>query len=535
LPYPLNKIRLKQHISGHTTLEQSLSWVQQKLQNCLTQHASCLYQEEALLPTRILDLGPSGALDDYTGDITLHQTSNERSSYFCLSYCWGGSQPLCTTRSTLREHQRGILWHSLPKTYQDAITFTRRMGVRFLWIDSLCIIQDDDEDWQKEAASMCTIYQNSTLVLAAAISRNPYGGCLSTIPSYAWRSQLPLKVGHHSLQVYLRKRIRHPEEYTHIFEPLQLPVALLKRGWVFQERILAPRTLHFLYDELVWECAENVTCECSNSAVALKISKKYIHNKIPEGSAIILWREWISEYSALDLTFPSDRLPAISGLAHRLNLALRGALGDYLAGIWRNTLLSDLLWQLNDSRFDRRRRRLYKKRSPTWSWVSVGRKVKFQRFDFQSPGRSDVIPECIIIDAHCVPVGSDPFGQISSGCLTLSGVLIEVNLLFQTSDFSYLLGNLKGDVLRSTVSTFLDTALEYTGDWSQIHVDLRLHVDPMYCFVIGVDDLFRYSILLRSVNAQEHTYERIGLVMASLGSWSDMFEPLQSGITVKII
>jgi hypothetical protein len=269
--------------------------------------------------------------------------------------------------------------------------------------------------------------------------------------------------------------------------------------------------------------------------VALKISKKYIHDKIPEGSAIILWREWISEYSALDLTFPSDRLPAISGLAHRLNLALRGALGDYLAGIWRNTLLSDLLWQLNDSRFDRRRRRLYKKRSPTWSWVSVGRKVKFQRFDFQSSGRSDVIPECIIIDAHCVPVGSDPFGQISSGCLTLSGVLIEVNLLFQTSDFSYLLGNLKGDVLRSTVSTFLDTALEYTGDWSQIHVDLRLHVDPMYCFVIGVDDLFRYSLLLRSVNAQEHTYERIGLVMASLGSWSDMFEPLQSGITVKII
>jgi hypothetical protein len=287
---------------------------------------------------------------------------------------------------------------------------------------------------------------------------------------------------------------------------------------------LAPRTLHFLQDELLWECVDDVACECGESS--LERSKKFIHNKSrAEASAKMVWHAWVSEYSALDITFRSDRLPAISGLANRLDRAVQGALGDYLAGLWRNTLVGDLLWTL-DWKVEREKRP-YKKNAPTWSWVSVDSEVYFRETD-----ESDISSECTIIDAQCVKVGPDRFGQISSGCLTLSSTIIEVTLFFRATDSTYIMSSLNED---AGISPFLDISFDLTRDWSQINDGLRQYVDPMYCFVIASNRNHRYALLLKLVDAQEHTYERLGLVIVKLPDWSDLYGPLSEDLHNRTI
>jgi hypothetical protein len=117
-------------------------------------------------------------------DIRLVETTGEIGRYNCLSYCWGQGMTLKTTQETLDLHKARIPWQSLPKTFQDAIEFTRRLGVRYIWIDSLCIIQHDKEDWERESAKMYEVYRKSYLTLAATSSANAEGGCFTHDPLY---------------------------------------------------------------------------------------------------------------------------------------------------------------------------------------------------------------------------------------------------------------------------------------------------------------------------------------------------------------
>ena len=139
-PYP--KIRTAQSLSSDTSgdnhLQQALKW----LNECLSKHNRCNPSKDTngelpRLPKRIIDVTP---LDD-AGSVTLVETTDERDTYLCLSHCWGQSRPCITTRSNIAVHKDKIEWASLPKTFQDAIDFVRRLGQRYLWIDSLCILQ----------------------------------------------------------------------------------------------------------------------------------------------------------------------------------------------------------------------------------------------------------------------------------------------------------------------------------------------------------------------------------------------------------
>ena len=129
------------------------------------------------LPTRVLDVGCGGS-----EDISLVETNTQdRGNYCALSYCWGppGTPSLLTTRGNLSDHLEGIKFSKLPKTFQDAVTITRELGIRYLWIDGLCIIQRDEEDWAIESAQMAEVYQNACLVIAAAGAAHPGEGCFS--------------------------------------------------------------------------------------------------------------------------------------------------------------------------------------------------------------------------------------------------------------------------------------------------------------------------------------------------------------------
>lgn len=102
----------------------------------------------------------------------LYVTKGEKESYICLSHCWGDFQPIRTTTTNIEDHKKSIPWQFLPQTFQDAIDLTRFLSIRYLWIDSLCIIQDDRDDWAKESAAMASVYGNSYLTISATAAAN---------------------------------------------------------------------------------------------------------------------------------------------------------------------------------------------------------------------------------------------------------------------------------------------------------------------------------------------------------------------------
>ncbi|KAE8330200.1 heterokaryon incompatibility protein-domain-containing protein [Aspergillus sergii] len=370
--------------------------VSEWIKECDESHDDCKRHEDNTLPTRLLDIGCSN-----TDTIKLFEPlQHENGEYACLSYCWGSAPFFKTERATLEANKKGIAWTSLTKTFQDAILMARRLCIRWLWIDALCIIQDDDIDWAREAASMASVYENAYITISAAKSRDSNGGLFSR----AMETNLILRSKNGN--EYIIRAFADPvtltvEEATttyyfdashwkwNRFSPSLYP--LLGRGWCYQERILSPRVLHFGHQEVLWECRTGVTCECkelqrapSLKSALGKLGRRRSNPSVPspkgKSKALIkiqkrtdindrTWRTIVQGYSNGALTRPSDRLPAISGLAKRVDMDTT----DYLAGIWRPSLLHDLVWRVAHDPVPRPTCWI----APSWSWAATDSAVKF--------------------------------------------------------------------------------------------------------------------------------------------------------------
>ena len=278
-----------------------------------------------------------------------------------------------------------IPWDVLPKTFQDAINFVRLLGHRYIWIDSLCIVQDDRDDWEREVAHMASIYQNSYLTLAATASRDGRGGLFFTQDERHHAQELKVRVGSVSYTVYCRDTLPHfiGPDLALTRKPLcpieeQFP--LLTRGWVYQERLLSPRVLHFGRQELVWECMEEHCCQCQSFPNSDGDLPKINYGLILKGSSprglIRIWKAMVSEYTRLNLSRSSDRLPAMAGIANHLGSFIGTS---YLAGLWRESLVESLLWLSPlEGRAGRRTiPSVSNQRTPTWSWASIEGRIVF--------------------------------------------------------------------------------------------------------------------------------------------------------------
>ncbi|CAG5174570.1 uncharacterized protein ALTATR162_LOCUS7815 [Alternaria atra] len=181
---------------------------------------------------------------------------------------------LHTAAERSRQRSSGIPWDELPKTFQEAILVTRELGLNYLWIDSLCIIQDSKADWQLESAEMAGIYQSAFLTLAATSSPDSNGGLWvrsqSNTLTYA---KVILRHDGKDYPVYVKERPVHWPAATETYVNQTFP--LLTQGWVYQERLLSPRFLHFGKDELVWECLEESVCECGGYSLDHWTKGKY--------------------------------------------------------------------------------------------------------------------------------------------------------------------------------------------------------------------------------------------------------------------
>jgi hypothetical protein len=168
--------------------------------------------------------------------------------YVTLSHLWGSGVPLKLLRDNFEELRSRIPLESMSQTFRDAILVTRKFGFRYVWIDSLCIIQDCDDDWRKESALMRSVYKGGICNIAATAASNGANGLFSTRDPFTI-SPFTIDIARKDFeQSYLC--FRGEARYEGFIK-----APLNRRGWVYQERLLSPRTIHFS-SQLFWECKE---------------------------------------------------------------------------------------------------------------------------------------------------------------------------------------------------------------------------------------------------------------------------------------
>ncbi|KAK3350278.1 heterokaryon incompatibility protein-domain-containing protein [Lasiosphaeria hispida] len=357
------------------------------------------------MPTRLLDIGHQD------GDpIRLcSPPPDAQHPYAALSHRWGATQTFTTTTSTLASREKHITFAALPPTFQDAVTVSRSLDLGYLWIDSLCIIQNDAADWARESTKMRAVYSHATLVIAASRARADTAGFLHP---RSIRGPITISFPAHSKTHHLSLQQTHATLSPHeAADPLRTE-PLHTRAWALQERYLAPRRLSFGTHQLFWECSRLVLAEDGRRN---DVSPHRLAHLIPAGhpgGCHLAWHDMVKQYSAHDLTLASDRLPALAGLAQ----AFAAATGDtYIAGLWRGDLLAGLLWRR--SGFEALRRTgTY--RAPSWSWAAVEGRVSFRVYSWfnQVEGGRE---EFAAVRGWEVQSVNGPFSSVTGGSLVL--------------------------------------------------------------------------------------------------------------------
>ena len=397
-----------------TTLRDSKPWISY----CLANHEKCRLMTPIAIPTRLIDVGPQdGSKDPFIFisssrcSAQLEQKEDwppkidvESFRYIALSYCWGKSGNLTTTIHNLDTMQTGIKWDTIPQTIKDAILVTRKLGVRYLWVDALCIIQGPGGDWEVESPKMADVYGGAFLTISAALSPDVGHGLRQSIES-------PLPIDNWTKRA--RKGLSHSgprvanvsEEYRLTSHPLY------KRGWALQERILSRRLLIFCRDGVYWECQSS-----AQSKFFPQLASRG-GGRLRETCSDREWGEILEDYTSRLLTLESDKLPALSGVAMVYH---RSTKQDYLAGLWKQSLLTDLLWRRQQNPFlpTIKPAKPSTFRAPSWSWSSIDANI--QHF-----GVTVTRFATAVIDAHVElknPLA--PFGEVIGGSITLCGPML---------------------------------------------------------------------------------------------------------------
>ncbi|KFA71110.1 hypothetical protein S40288_04505 [Stachybotrys chartarum IBT 40288] len=279
------------------------------------------------LPERLLDLAVFSGPEAYDyADIKLIATiTNQKGSYVSLSHCWVNREVPITTRQNLSQRLARIPYKELSPIFRDAVRVCRFLGVRYLWIDSLCIIQKDLDDWESQAGKMADIYENSFFTLAVQ-SANEQGFIPKPAVVHEIRPQTEAEA-----RIYVRDLASHPFlNTTGVFfeRDGDNPPWIYAHGWCYQERYLSKRILHFAGSEIMYEAGNVVRCQCGNHDALLGKNLEF-----PE-STLHDWKTIVAEYTQRALTQPWDLLPGLAGIARRLWST--HSLGDYVAGLWRN-------------------------------------------------------------------------------------------------------------------------------------------------------------------------------------------------------
>lgn len=381
------------------------------------------HQHMDFKPTRLLQIVRSG---DHPKVKLVHtaQISGGTITYATLSHCWGSTLAARLLKHLINDYSTDIPWKSLPQTFQDAVITSVKLDIGYLWIDALCIIQDDNDDWNYEAARMTGVYANSYINISADASHDGTEGL------FRQRNPTPLQsfVAPHAKEGHSRCSSVF---YTDRWWSSVCHGPLANRAWTVQETFLAPRGLHFAAEEVHWECMELFTAESlpvlfnNTPATGYIIRKSALKLDIlgQERTELLysIWYQLVAAYSSGSLTFTSDRAIAIAGLAGMFCHLLGLSESDYLCGMWRPLLEHDLMWQRHVDWWTPPQN-LRISNLPSWSWLSLCTGIWMHPRDLVG----DMIT-AEVTHASTTPCYS-AFGPVSAGQVSIRAPLCRVTM-----------------------------------------------------------------------------------------------------------
>ncbi|KAF4458287.1 serine threonine kinase [Fusarium albosuccineum] len=334
---------------------------------CDSDH-DCIPNQLNFLPTRLIDV--SEAESDVLRLIDNESVLNRPQRYAALSHRWGSpkhQEQFCATKANLKELNGGFKTSDLPKTFWDAVHVTRGLHLKYLWIDSLCIIQNDSHDWDVESKRMEQVFSSSYCTLAASCASDTSDGFLKPWPK---RRCVPMTVG--GAVYYACETI--DDFYTHVDQS-----GLNQRGWVLQERALSRRTIYFAENQSYWECGGGVRCGTMTKMRNRKASFLGDSNfprsaeQYVKGLKIEFFQDLYVRYSKLGLSFASDRPVAIRGLETRL-INTFNTTGGF--GLFDLYLHRSLLWKREGASLSRITI-TQGHTVPSWSWMAYSGAINY--------------------------------------------------------------------------------------------------------------------------------------------------------------
>lgn len=523
--------------SGSSTVSQE-SWELAKgwLASCSREHEACgKGTKTSWYPTRLLDLSDPSA-DVSSIRLRLIESEPIDTEYVTLSHRWGQASIFRLTKDTFTRLRDGFDSSILPQTFQDAMAFAKRnLKIRYMWIDSLCIFQDEDDrsDWMKEAAQMHRVYEHAYCNLSAT------GGEDSSVGLYRPRRTDSLCHVEVDLTFSILDPQALPTRYAmldyHYWEKELSKCPLHYRGWVVQERLLARRVLHFCRNQLIWECNEMAASEAYPTglpSIYQNQAKARLKSLDPDTEgrrlrqlattesdsrffAHQLWPRIVQLYTQCQLTKPNDKLIAISGIAKRMGSIIHD---DYVVGMWRRYLPSELLWFVDHHRQSNGQPsvRPDEYRAPSFSWASIEGCI--------SAGTP--VEEGILISVKELSIDhvtEDITGLVKGGFLVLEGALKRLALRRPSVSVDMWLVNVNGkDLLRHTDEEWGPTSLLVHLDVDQADFEVENVGQTLYCVPARQPDGRHWSFLVCLIleHLGDGSFRRLGKI------WTDEAEEI---------
>ncbi|KAH7370141.1 heterokaryon incompatibility protein-domain-containing protein [Rhexocercosporidium sp. MPI-PUGE-AT-0058] len=492
-------------ISDNAKCSETIDLMKSWFSDCVHNHPECSWSPEnsdmdPVLPSRVIDVGDSCTPDFLPRLLT---PGSQRGKWATLSHRWGQADILKSIKSNVEELEAGMDVSKLPQTFRDAIFLTRHLGLQYLWVDSLCIIQDSPEDWLKEAASMPNIYRNSCITIAAAATENSTGGI------FVDRSWLPTSRPCH-LPVQITSAESHGMVYFDVPFDANLDGkeinCLRTRAWCIQESLLSHRLLTFDTLQMSYTCVRHDLVESRDTPhILAREDRNTFLEQFQAGAAaltpgdgatlrrmIITWYDILYDYTRRDLTFSNDKLVAISGIASVVGTCIQD---EYFGGLWRHDMPRALLWSpfeeetLPNAPHESRLPPIY--RAPSWSWASMDSPISC----FLCRERLPNPPIATILEVSTTLVGPDIYGQVSSGYLKIRAplkhaVVGEKSAAWPEQPLLKLDGWEEGDITHAVFDT----------TWLDQGTDLL-------CLQITN----AYGLMVVETDGQKHVFSRIGI------------------------
>lgn len=509
------------------------SWIR----NCVKSHAVCkIGRKEDWYPTRLLDLG--NMTSDNSVKVIETQKTQLKGPYMTLSHCWGSQKSIQLTKSTYHHLTTRIAICDLPPTFVNAIQATLSLGVRYLLIDALTIIQGDSQDWEKEASLMQHVYQNSYCNIAATSSRDSQGGLFfPREPSLVNPAELPIRNELSNLW------------WTEYWNTTIDDGPLMERGWIAQERWLCPRMLHFGKEQLFWECLTECGCETTPKGLPHDVRNRHRLDRFKFDERVLtwkpktsyrrarglrssrtesqLWAQWdriLKSYSRTLLTFESDKLIALSGISRAIQRELQD---EYIAGLWKKDIIIQLAWTTGiyfhkDGKMVPSRTKEYI--APSWSWASVNGPIENAIRKNKLEFRSQIQAVAVYLGHRLAYVGNDKFGQVKSGYIQIQAPIHEVTISSTPQvEFPYRRYRMNLDGSIEDVRVFDKISIDVDDgnvDWTESFACLTLYTE-------GSSDerlpSTLFALLLRKYGSSCASYSRVGLMQIRQGLEIDYF------------